>query len=178
MQDEVLRYLRPALKGKCSTSITLFARRYRVYNVLLHPVRKFLGPKLRAATRVSWCYHQYRGRLQSRLLQLHIQTSSSPTGRLTSGSAASFRLLAHAFSKSALRKQEPILQLYPTKLLDRLSHECHDGGLLNIATWPTFASFDLIGHVSFGENFGCLDADNYAPFVRAITAIASGLTFT
>ncbi|KAF1360041.1 cytochrome P450 [Lizonia empirigonia] len=31
--------------------------------------------------------------------------------------------------------------------------------------------------MSFGENFGCLDKGDYAPFVQAITAMASELTF-
>ncbi|KAL8911234.1 MAG: hypothetical protein Q9171_003581 [Xanthocarpia ochracea] len=87
------------------------------------------------------------------------------------------RLLAHAFSESALREQEPILQLYARKLLDRLSGECH-AAPLNIVAWLTFASFDLIGHMSFGENFGCLDTGDHAPFLRAITAMASELTYT
>lgn len=87
------------------------------------------------------------------------------------------RLLAHAFSESALREQEPILQLYACKLLDQLSRQCSIGAL-DIVAWLTFASFDLIGHMSFGENFGCLDKGVYDPFVRAITAMASELTFT
>jgi cytochrome P450 len=86
------------------------------------------------------------------------------------------RLLSHAFSESALREQEPILQLYAHKLLDQLSFHCTTGPL-DMVSWLTFASFDLIGHMSFGENFGCLDKGEYAPFVRAITAMASELTF-
>lgn len=86
------------------------------------------------------------------------------------------RLLAHAFSESALREQEPIIQLYAQKLLDQLSFRC-TGGPLDIVSWLIFASFDLIGHMSFGENFGCLDKGEYAPFVQAITAMASELTF-
>jgi cytochrome P450 len=86
------------------------------------------------------------------------------------------RLLSHAFSESALREQEPILQLYAHKLLDQLSLHCTTGPL-DMVSWLTFASFDLIGHMCFGENFGCLDRGEHAPFVRAITAMASELTF-
>ncbi|KAF2827792.1 monooxygenase [Ophiobolus disseminans] len=87
------------------------------------------------------------------------------------------RLLSHAFSESALREQEPILQLYAKKLLDRLSVQSKRGPV-DMVAWLTFASFDLIGHMSFGENFGCLDAGTYAPFVRSITDMASELTVT
>ncbi|KAI4217398.1 MAG: hypothetical protein LQ349_009053, partial [Xanthoria aureola] len=52
------------------------------------------------------------------------------------------RLLAHAFSKSALREQEPVLQLYADKLLDQLSRECHKTPL-DMVAWLTLASFDL-----------------------------------
>jgi cytochrome P450 len=86
------------------------------------------------------------------------------------------RLLSHAFSESALREQEPILQLYAQKLLDQLSIQCANGPR-DIVSWLTFASFDLIGHMSFGENFGCLDKGEHAPFVQSITAMASELTF-
>ena len=93
------------------------------------------------------------------------------------------RLLSHAFSEAALREQEPILQFYARKLLDQLSRRCSGGSegiekqqAQNMVAWLTFASFDLIGHMSFGENFGCLDNTTYAPFVQAITAMASELT--
>jgi cytochrome P450 len=35
----------------------------------------------------------------------------------------------------------------------------------------------LIGDLSFGENFGCLDSGDYDPFVRSIKAISKELTF-
>lgn len=40
------------------------------------------------------------------------------------------------------------------------------------------AAFDLIGDLSFGENFGCLDTGDYVPFVGAIRDMATELTFT
>ncbi|KAL9125918.1 MAG: hypothetical protein Q9217_004953 [Psora testacea] len=44
---------------------------------------------------------------------------------------------------------------------------------------PTGAkTFDLIGDLSFGENFGCLDNGDYIPFVRATPEISKELTFT
>ncbi|KAK4553132.1 hypothetical protein LTR86_009859 [Recurvomyces mirabilis] len=86
------------------------------------------------------------------------------------------RLLSHAFSESALREQEPILQMYAKKLLVQLSDRRRSGPV-DLVAWLTFTSFDLIGHMSFGENFGCLDNGDYAPFVKAITGMASELTF-
>ncbi|KAI4282014.1 MAG: hypothetical protein L6R38_003271 [Xanthoria sp. 2 TBL-2021] len=193
---------------------------YCIYNVTFHPLRRFPGPKLWAASRIPWCYYQYRGQLHHRLLQLHTkyghtvrvapnelsythegawkkiyghrkeEMGKDPIFRLHTPTGAQNilvadrethtrqrRLLAHAFSESALREQEPVLQLYADKLLDQLSRECHTSPL-DMVAWLTFASFDLIGHMSFGQNFGCLDQGIYHPFVRAITAMASELTFT
>ena len=41
----------------------------------------------------------------------------------------------------------------------------------------TTAAFDLIGDLSYGENFGCLDTGDYVPFVRATESISKELTF-
>lgn len=192
---------------------------YAVYNIYFHPLRNFPGPKLWAASRLPWCYHQYKGQLHYRLLQLHIkygktvrvaptelsyidhgawkaiygqrkeEMGKDPIFRLHTPTGAQNilvadrqthtrqrRLLSHAFSESALREQEPILQLYAKKLVDQISSRSSQGPV-DIVSWLTFASFDLIGHMSFGENFGCLDKGEYAPFVQSITAMASELTF-
>lgn len=195
---------------------------YLVYNVFFHPLREYPGPRLWAASRIPWCYHQYHGQLHYRILQLHIQyghtvrvapnelsytceaawsaiyghhkqeMSKDPIFRLHTPTGAQNilvadkethsrqrRQLSHAFSESALREQEPILHFYAGKLLSQLSRRCDAGQQpLDMVAWLTFASFDLIGHMSFGENFGCLDSGNYMPFVRAITAMASELTFS
>ncbi|KAM5347985.1 hypothetical protein ACJ41O_007809 [Fusarium nematophilum] len=44
-----------------------------IYNVFFHPLRNHPGPKLWAATRIPWCWNQYRGRLNHRLMELHNQ---------------------------------------------------------------------------------------------------------
>ncbi|WPH01316.1 Hypothetical protein R9X50_00415500 [Acrodontium crateriforme] len=191
-----------------------------VYNILFHPLRKFPGPKLWAASRLPWCYYQYQGRLQHRILSLHIQygnvvrvapnelsynsetawktiygqrkdeMNKDPIFRLHTPTGAQNilvadrethtrqrRLLAHAFSESALKEQEPILQMYAQKLLEKLSHLSSEQHPIDLVAWLTFASFDLIGHMSFGENFECLDTGDFAPFVKAITVMASELSF-
>ncbi|CAM1511667.1 Fc.00g091800.m01.CDS01 [Cosmosporella sp. VM-42] len=47
------------------------------YNVFLHPLRHHPGPKSWAATRLPWCWNQYRGRLNHRLVELHTQYGST-----------------------------------------------------------------------------------------------------
>ncbi|KIM97009.1 hypothetical protein OIDMADRAFT_148143 [Oidiodendron maius Zn] len=219
MDTTQLNFSLVKILGVVTIFATVFVIYQLVFNVFFHPLRKFPGPKLWAASRIPWCYHQYRGRLHSRLLQLHTiyggtvrvapnelsyatadawktiyghrkdEMGKDPIFRLHTPTGAQNilvadrethirqrRLLSYAFSESALREQEPILQLYTRKLADQLSRECNEGPL-DIVAWLTFASFDLIGHMSFGENFGCLDEGDYAPFVRSITAMASELIF-
>ncbi|KAI9648875.1 hypothetical protein NHQ30_003516 [Ciborinia camelliae] len=190
-----------------------------IYNIFFHPLSKYQGPKLWAATRIPWCYNQYQGKLHYRVLELHtkyghvvrvapnelsytsdsswksiyghrkVEMAKDPIFRLHTPTGVQNilvanrdthtrqrRLLSHAFSESALREQESILQIYARKLLDQLSLEYRKGPL-NIVAWLTFASFDLIGHMSFGEDFGCLAKGDYVPFVQAISAMASELTF-
>lgn len=190
-----------------------------LYNVFLHPLRRFPGPKSWAASRIPWCIHQYRGRLHVEILRLHERHGSAvriapnelsfaseaawrdiygqrktemgkdPIFRLHTPTGAQNilvadrethtrqrRLLSHAFSESALREQEPVLQIYAGKLLACVAERIQTGSHVNIVDWLTFASFDLIGHMSFGENFGCLEAGEYAPFVAAITVMASELS--
>ncbi|KAF2219772.1 monooxygenase [Elsinoe ampelina] len=190
-----------------------------IYNVFLHPLRRYPGPPLWAASRLPWCYYQYRGRLPIQILELHKRyghvvrispnelsyTDASawktiygnrreempkdPVFRLHTPTGAQNilvadrethtrqrRLLSHAFSESALREQEPILQLHARKLMTQLSLRTDIP--VNIVDWLVLASFDLIGHMSFGESFRCLDRGTYDPFVEAISAMASELTYT
>ncbi|KAK3171581.1 hypothetical protein OEA41_003665 [Lepraria neglecta] len=66
--------------------------------------------------------------------------------------------------------------MYVNKLQEQLSARCTSGPL-NMVAWYTFTTFDLIGDLSFGENFGCLDTGDYVPFVRATESISKELTF-
>ncbi|KAI8666353.1 hypothetical protein NCS57_00859800 [Fusarium keratoplasticum] len=78
------------------------------------------------------------------------------------------RLLSHAFSEKALRSQEDILKLYIDKFINQLAQQAHDGVAVDLVSWYNFATFDLIGDLSFGEPFGCLDSGGYHPWVRLV----------
>ncbi|OAG05261.1 cytochrome P450 [Paraphaeosphaeria sporulosa] len=66
------------------------------------------------------------------------------------------RALAHAFSKQALLEQEPILKGYVDLFVKRLREMAHKGEAANMVSWFNFCTFDIIGDLSFGEPFGCL----------------------
>ncbi|KAF2712007.1 pisatin demethylase [Pleomassaria siparia CBS 279.74] len=67
------------------------------------------------------------------------------------------RALAHAFSKQALLEQEPILKGYVSTFVQRLREMAHKGEVTNMVSWFNFCTFDIIGDLSFGEPFGCLN---------------------
>jgi hypothetical protein len=66
------------------------------------------------------------------------------------------RALAHAFSRQALLEQEPILKGYVDLFVKRLREMAHKGQPANMVSWFNFCTFDIIGDLSFGEPFGCL----------------------
>lgn len=74
------------------------------------------------------------------------------------------RLLAHAFSEKALREQEPLITHYVDLLIQRL-HENAKKGPQNMVNWYNFTTFDIIGDLTFGDSFGCLDGSDYHPWV-------------
>ncbi|KAF4998541.1 hypothetical protein FDECE_11759 [Fusarium decemcellulare] len=78
------------------------------------------------------------------------------------------RLLSHAFSEKALRSQEDILTLYVDKFINRLAEHTHKKASIDLVSWYNFATFDVIGDLSFGESFGCLDSGGYHPWVRLV----------
>lgn len=59
------------------------------------------------------------------------------------------KLIAHAFSDTALLEQSPILTKYFDLLVERLKQQI-DGpekGRVNIVGWFNFTTFDIIGYV-------------------------------
>lgn len=49
-----------------------------VYNVFLHPLRHYPGPKWWAATRLPWLSHSIKGDLHVVLTELHRQYGNQP----------------------------------------------------------------------------------------------------
>ena len=75
------------------------------------------------------------------------------------------RLLSHAFSDKALREQEPLVQSY----VDLLMHKLHaQSGPVDMVSWFNWTTFDILGDLSFGAPFGCLEGSSYKPWVRMI----------
>jgi cytochrome P450 len=78
------------------------------------------------------------------------------------------RLLSHAFSQKALHSQEEIMRHYVDLFITQLTERARQGTDVNLVAWYNFATFDLIGHLTLGQSFGCLENGNYHPWVSNI----------
>jgi cytochrome P450 len=79
------------------------------------------------------------------------------------------RILAHAFSEKALRDQEPLVKTYVDLLMKKLHEQSNNGNTaLDMVARYNWATFDLIGDLSFGEPFGSLEACVYHPWISMI----------
>lgn len=65
------------------------------------------------------------------------------------------RNFSHAFSEKSLRDQEPIFMANIQKLIVRLREVCDKP--VDISAWLNYVTFDVMGFLTFGDNFGCLD---------------------
>ena len=81
------------------------------------------------------------------------------------------RLLSHAFSEKALRQQEHLLQSYVALLIQRLRSRASSpkSATVDMVQWLNFTTFDIIGDLTFGESFQCLDESRYHSWVSILS---------
>lgn len=97
------------------------------------------------------------------------------------------RLLMPGFSEKALRDQEPLIQsyieLFITRLLQKTTETDNGTASVNIVQWFNFILFDIVGDLSFGESFHCLETSQYHPWIAILyshfkaTALAATCRF-
>ncbi|KAJ3496739.1 hypothetical protein NLG97_g2432 [Lecanicillium saksenae] len=77
--------------------------------------------------------------------------------------------VASGFSERSIQSLEPIFQEYLDLLIRRLRDHSSNGATIDLRDWITYFSFDVIGKVALGSDFGCLEHSDYHPWVQAIT---------
>jgi len=99
----------------------------------------------------------------------HLPTSVINAGRHEHGLLR--RQLAHGFSERSMREQEPIIGSYVDLLIERLKELAETKRVLNMREWYNYATFDIIGDLSFGVDggFGCLQNSGYHPWIKLIS---------
>ncbi|OJD14471.1 hypothetical protein AJ78_05182 [Emergomyces pasteurianus Ep9510] len=77
------------------------------------------------------------------------------------------RQLSHGFSDKSMREQEPLITQHIDLLVKRF-YELGGGGSksFNLIEWFNYATFDIIGDLTFGESFGCVENAYFHPFVK------------
>ncbi|RDW66665.1 cytochrome P450-10 [Coleophoma crateriformis] len=180
-----------------------------IYNVFLHPLHKYPGPKSFAATSLPWAITTAKGQWAYCIRSLHdryghvvrtgpnelvycdaasmkdiltrrppmtksaayynvppLGTHSILTVKVEADHARYRRVLAHAFSEKALREQEPLIQKYIDLFIARL-HQCAaDGTPQDLVAWFNYVSFDIIGDLTLGQSFNCLESNTLHPWVQ------------
>ncbi len=79
------------------------------------------------------------------------------------------RSLSHAFSTKALLEQEGLIKVYTDIFRDKMNEFARSGRVCNIADWFSYTTFDIIGHLSLGEPFGCLTSSDLRFWVPLIS---------
>ncbi|KIW86126.1 hypothetical protein Z517_01520 [Fonsecaea pedrosoi CBS 271.37] len=65
------------------------------------------------------------------------------------------RALSHGFSSQAIANQQPLINRYIDLLIQRLDERV--GQKIDAVAWYNWTTFDIIGDLSLGESFGCLE---------------------
>jgi cytochrome P450 len=77
-------------------------------------------------------------------------------------------VFAPAFSERALKRQEPIFQKNTDLLISILSQTAVLHQSVNMVEMYQFATFDIMGHLTFGESLGLLQSNTYSKWVEAV----------
>ncbi|TLD04263.1 uncharacterized protein PgNI_12058 [Pyricularia grisea] len=86
------------------------------------------------------------------------------------------RSLSHGFSARRMFEQQPLIQKYIDLLFEKL-HSNSDNGTqsLDIVAWYNYTTFDVIGDLTFGESFHCLENHDLHPWVKIIFKSIKGM---
>lgn len=71
-----------------------------------------------------------------------------------------------SFSSAALHQQEPLVISYVDKLIAQI--KTRTAAPVDLQTWYSYCTFDIIGALSFGDDFGCLAHDRYHEWVAGL----------
>ena len=127
------------------------------YHTTYGEVVRFLPNEISFTTAQAW--NDIYGHGHRQMPKPFRRTHGEPHNILISNDAdhARFRkALSNAFSERALREQEPLLTVYVDLLIEKLRDISAAGSKTDMVRWYNFTTFDLIGDLSFGEPFNCL----------------------
>jgi cytochrome P450 len=80
------------------------------------------------------------------------------------------KLLEPAFSSKALKAMDPVITSFTDLLMSKL-HEQADSpstATVDILRWYNWTTFDVVGELTYGQTFGCLESATYHPWIQSI----------
>lgn len=90
------------------------------------------------------------------------------------------KMLSPGFSDRAMKAQEPVIGGYVDLLIKRLRENSVDSDgkamPINMRDWLAYCTFDLIGRLAFGSDFGCLESSGYDPYVTIMSNILKDMS--
>ncbi|TVY85334.1 Cytochrome P450 monooxygenase aclL [Lachnellula suecica] len=92
---------------------------------------------------------------------------------LTAEDADHFRmrkLLEPAFSSKALRAMDPVITSFTNLLIEKLREQAlhPEKEVVDILQWFNWTTFDVVGELTYGQSFGCLDEGVFHPWIKTI----------
>jgi cytochrome P450 len=78
------------------------------------------------------------------------------------------RLLNHAFSDSALRNQEDIINSYISLFIQKLKPKAESNTPVDIMRYLNFTTFDILGDLCFDESFHALESETYGSWIQGV----------
>jgi cytochrome P450 len=91
------------------------------------------------------------------------------------------KCLSPSFSDRSLFNQRMVLEKYAEKLMIQLKNQMagrrgnQKHVAVNMLDWINFYTMDVIGDLSVGDNFHCLDKNDYHPWVRTLFNFLKGM---
>ena len=79
------------------------------------------------------------------------------------------KILAPGFSERYVMQQEPIVQMYVDKLVGKLLERIQaESSAVDVVEWINYVAFDIVGDLTWGSSFGCLDGLRYHPWIQTV----------
>ncbi|GLA63287.1 hypothetical protein AtubIFM54640_004427 [Aspergillus tubingensis] len=120
--------------------------------------------------------HQYKDQPPGKTAPNLIACSEADHARLRKN-------LAPGFSEKFTALQEPILQKYIDALFAKLDAKITSSGPdsatqsadLDLVEWINYLAFDVIGDLTWGSSFGCLEGLRYHPWVQTVSQFKAAI---
>ncbi|KAJ5701646.1 cytochrome P450 [Penicillium malachiteum] len=87
------------------------------------------------------------------------------------------KILAPGFSEKYAMEQESFIQSYVDKLFTKLDERLRNNqsSSVDVVEWINYLAFDVIGDLTWGSSFGCLDGLTYHPWVQTVGQFKAGI---